>query len=393
MLTADIQLSLEQQEVFDAIAKGEVPRIVTVGGFAGTGKSELIVRLAAATGYAVCAYTNKAAYNLQQRGCKAQSIHSLFYYPIDQTWERRAAEKRLEQILEGPSADSRDVRAAEEWIEELKKPCFILKELDDLVDGDGNPFPGFLVDEASMISRSLYEDMISFGLPIVFVGDHGQLGPVTKDGDNFNLMANPDYRLETLHRNAGPIALFAQHLRTGGSCRDYPQCDVVQFVADGEVSEDLILTADQIICHTNATRVHINALVRKESGRRHLLEAGDRILAWHNSRREGIFNGMQGTVLGVDLSLAMMDFLDDCGNLHENVAFDPEAMGAEYPRYQPGGARRFTYGYAISCHKAQGSEWGHVVVVDDYRGKREEYTRWAYTAASRAKERVTWIYR
>ena len=69
---------------------------------------------------------------------------------------------------------------------------------------------GFIVDEASMVSQSIYQDLVSFGLPCLFVGDHGQLEPVKCD---FNLMARPDYTLEEIHRNSGEIARFAEWLR------------------------------------------------------------------------------------------------------------------------------------------------------------------------------------
>jgi exodeoxyribonuclease-5 len=86
---------------------------------------------------------------------------------------------------------------------------FLLRPRYELADIDG-----FLVDETSMVSKQLHRDMLSFGKPIIFVGDHGQLPPV---GDDVYLMADPDYKLEEIHRNAGPIAHFAGQLRKGGA--------------------------------------------------------------------------------------------------------------------------------------------------------------------------------
>ncbi|MFN9959486.1 MAG: hypothetical protein ACK55I_40875, partial [bacterium] len=63
-----------------------------------------------------------------------------------------------------------------------------------------------------MVGKTIYEDLRSFGKPLIFVGDHGQLEPI---GDDFNLMREPDYRLETIHRNAGEIAHFAEYVRQG----------------------------------------------------------------------------------------------------------------------------------------------------------------------------------
>lgn len=51
---------------------------------------------------------------------------------------------------------------------------------------------------------------------------------------------------------------------------------------------------------------------------------------------------------------------------------------------------RINYGYAITCHKAQGSAWKHVFVL--CRGNRSDlnrdYFRWLYTAMTRASEKL-----
>jgi exodeoxyribonuclease V len=53
------------------------------------------------------------------------------------------------------------------------------------------------------------------------------------------------------------------------------------------------------------------------------------------------------------------------------------------------GTEEFTYGYALTCHKAQGSQWDEVIVFDESSTFREDKNRWLYTATTRAAERLT----
>ena len=166
-----MRLTSEQRHVLKEVVR--LPKHeVTVGGRAGTGKTTVIRHLVGLLPrFAVCAYTGKAVNVLKSKGVDARTIHSLIY---------------------------------KAYTDEERKVYFSLAA--DL------GCDGIIVDEASMVSRSIYEDLRSFGKPLVFVGDHGQLEPV---GDDFNLMRDPDYRLETIHRNAGEIAHFADYIRQG----------------------------------------------------------------------------------------------------------------------------------------------------------------------------------
>lgn len=384
-----IELDREQKEVFLALARGNA-RVETVGGYAGTGKTTLIGYLNIALGYAVCAYTGKAAHVLRQKGCAAQTIHSTIYQPRNKTMAIDAAQKYLAK-LEDEKAEPAAIRAAEERLNDAKRPEFALRPLDKLFDGQDRPVRGFIVDEASMVPRPIFDDLTSFGLRCIFVGDHGQLPPVSEGGDAFNLMAEPMYRLETLHRNAGPIARFAEHLRKGEIARSFrTSTNVVQIIPRGAATTQLLMSADQVICPYNRSRVENNAKIRGCLGRSDILTAGDRIIALRNARDLGIYNGMQGVVSRVDLAASVFDFVDDCGQIFADVLFDSKQFGKEKYEHCRGGPHPFDYGYVVTCHKAQGSEWPHVLVLD--QGWKWEYSRWAYTAASRARERLTWVY-
>ena len=49
----------------------------------------------------------------------------------------------------------------------------------------------------------------------------------------------------------------------------------------------------------------------------------------------------------------------------------------------------FDYGYALTVHKAQGSQWDDVIVFDESWAFREHRHRWLYTAITRASQRLT----
>ena len=51
----------------------------------------------------------------------------------------------------------------------------------------------------------------------------------------------------------------------------------------------------------------------------------------------------------------------------------------------------FDYGYALTVHKSQGSQWDDVVLFDESRAFREHRARWLYTGVTRAAQRLTLV--
>lgn len=347
------KLTAEQQDVVRGVvqsAKKDQEQVVTLGGFAGTGKTTCLnVISAALPSYAICAYTGKAANVLRKKGMEASTIHSLIYKPMMN--ERGGVE-------------------------------FFLKE-----PGEAT-WDGFLVDEASMVSREIYEDLLTFGLPIVFVGDHGQLEPV---GSNINVMIDPMYRLETVHRNAGEIAHFAEHIRKGNKARTFHASEKVSFVEPSSVTDEVMLDAGQMICAYNKTRVEKNARVRELLGYTKIVERDERVMCLRNNKGRGLFNGMQGVITKVHPKHAKFDFWSD-GVTYVDILFDSRQFGQEKNQFEFGkdSPEPFDYAYCITCHKAQGDEWDNVLVFEQICDKWD-HKRWAYTAASRAKQSLAWV--
>lgn len=304
-----MRLTEEQKHVLKEVVR--LPKEeVTIGGRAGTGKTTLIRHLVGLLPrFAVCAYTGKAANVLRSKGVDAKTIHSLIY---------------------------------KAYTDEDKKVHFSLA-------GDIE-CEGVIVDEASMVSRSIYEDLRSFGKPLIFVGDHGQLEPV---GDDFNLMREPDYRLEEIHRNAGEIAHFAEYVRQGyrassWGVRNGPS-DKIRFVPRGR-HMDVAGEVDQVICAYNKTRAEVNRAVRVSLGRGPGPETGDRIICLKNNSVSGLFNGMQGVVESVHPG-NFMAFESD-GWVYE-VEYDPDVFGQVKYDFEHGkdAPVPLDYAYAATCHK------------------------------------------
>ena len=73
---------------------------------------------------------------------------------------------------------------------------------------------------------------------------------------------------------------------------------------------------------------------------------------------------------------------------------DAYKIGKARPRIGDIMPREFEYGYAITCHKAQGSEWDKILVIEEsFPFNKEEHARWLYTAATRASEKLVIIQR
>lgn len=371
-----INLTTEQGDAVDRLVQGTKDRLTvgsiqTLGGYAGTGKTVVVSELSRRLpGYAVCAYTGKAADILRRKGLSASTIHSLIYRP-----ETDPRTKRVKFNLIRP--------------QELSAQ-------------------GFIVDEASMVGADILRDLQAFRRPIIAVGDHGQLPPV---GNDAGLMADPMIRLEQIHRNAGPIARFAEHLRKGYGAAEWkeaaePGKPRVYVVEAEEATDDRLARAHQIICAYNKTRVALNRRTRRALNITDgspeadaIPVVGDRVMCLRNNRDFGVFNGQQGVVADIRTRgyemLFRPSFASAVWLLYHPEGFDkekpPEYDNNDRGRFNTEAAPiPFDYAYAATCHKCQGDEFGKVVVMEERCGMWE-HSRWAYTAASRGKEAILWV--
>ena len=351
-----MNLTDEQKNIIRQIIKEiDVTPYISLGGYAGTGKTTCVATITDALknkgrNFLVCAYTGKATNVLRNKGIPASTVHSTIYKPV--------------------------YNSEEETTEWILKSYFELENCD-----------GFIVDEASMISEEIHKDLLSFDLPILYVGDHGQLEPI---GGKFNLMEEPHYKLEEVHRNAGPIAYFAEHLRQGKPATSFQANDKVQIVKPSAIHDKHLDQADQIICAFNKTRVSINQRVReyKKIGYTYI-SVNEKIICLRNNKIEGLFNGMQGIVKKLNKKADRFDFVSQ-GTTFHNVLYCPDQWGKEKNEFTYNQEKNpFDYGYAITAHKAQGDEFDSLIVFEE-RCNEWDHRKWTYTAASRAKETIIW---
>jgi len=364
-MTDEITLTEEQHEAVKRIkewfAKPGVPEF-RLGGYAGTGKTTVIKHILKSLEEcekAVCAFTGKAVNVLNKKGVHAQTIHSLIY----------------------------DVEVGPKGTVSFHKKT----KLDGHVDL-------IIVDEASMISTEIYNDLVSFKKKYLFVGDPGQLEPV---GDNPNLMAVADFVLKKIHRQAekSPIISLANNVRLGGSVM-HPDCDEL-IIRNKMIKTSDCCAVDQVICAKNKTRLTLNEKIRqfKQLPSRTLVQ-GDKIIVLQNNQNYNIFNGM---ILYVDEIVDTrtewweVNAHDEIGRLfHELLVWrrpfeQPESLGKEVvvPRHEKIKLVYADFGYAITCHKSQGSEWDSVLVWDEWMPPQVwDMKRWRYTAITRAAKKL-----
>lgn len=335
-----------------------------VFGFAGTGKTSLAKSFAEGVRNPVFgAFTGKAALMMARAGCAgAATLHSILYTPIEDS----DGSVRFVRNEDGPMSEA------------------------DLL----------ICDEVSMVGEDMARDILSFGVPVLVLGDPAQLPPVK--GKGYFINRQPDNMLTEIHRQArdNPIIRLATSVRTGNALElgEYGHSRVVR---QGVLTDDEVTRSGQVICGTHRTR---KALITKF---RRLLacdgpypEAGERLVCRQNDKKAGILNGGLFTVVSVRpgrkkirMEVESIDFPER--GIIEVASYLALFTGwfddmSERERFDAlRGTQVFDFGYALTCHVAQGSQWDDVVIYDESRVFREDWSRWLYTAITRAADRVT----
>lgn len=392
------QWSPQQATAIDRVGRWIQTRnqpVFKLGGWAGTGKTTLAKHLASTVTGRVyfAAYTGKAAHVLMKSGCpNVSTIHKLIYKPKDRSQKHlRDLEAELKELqTHNPLPEElidRVQRAIEIEKVNLTRPAFALN--------DDSPLIGaslLVVDEYSMIDEQMGEDLLSYGVPILALGDPGQLPPVS--GKPF-FAGPPDMMLTEIHRQAAdnPIIWMSKEIREGRQLPpgSYGQSRVVQYggIDRGELQR-IVLESDQLLVGRNATRISSNVRARELLGRTSVLpQEGDKLVCLRNNHDAGLLNGqiwraVQDAAMGdayVDLVLTGDDDQKVWCEAH------PEYFHGKQPDYWAiKDAESFDYGFALTVHKSQGSQWPHVLLLDEwYRPDRKE---WLYTAVTRASERI-----
>jgi exodeoxyribonuclease-5 len=259
-----------------------------------------------------------------------------------------------------------------------------------------------VIDEASMVTQDIDRDLSQYGVPILYVGDHGQLPPI---GDGFNLMGSPEIRLEKIFRQAedSPIIKLSMMARLDGYIPVGEYGQYVRKVTDPDIIDRIPdLDGATILCGYNKFRVATNKRVRALMGRvgQQPLER-DRVICLRNNKEAGIYNGLTGRISKLeDFSekAYWMEVEFDGGHCWEGKAAK-EQFGNEttLPFSMNAGIKDpserievFDWAWVLSVWKAQGSEWPRVIVFEQRNSYQDDdnWRRWLYTAVTRSSDRL-----
>lgn len=386
-----ITLTSEQASAQDAVAAWLRDRSkpwFTLHGLAGTGKSTLAKHFASMQNGRVvyAAYTGKACEVLRRKGCiPTFTIHRLIYLPQqDRNEELERLRTELTSNLD-PATERRLFRR----IEELQAPKWALSHKSPLIGASL-----LILDECSMVDERLARDLLSFKVPILVLGDPGQLPPIEGAG---YFDAKPDFTLTEIHRQAAesPVIQLALKARRGEHLTS-GSYGTSRVMSRAKLGRDEALGVAQIICGSNKARTALNVENRALRGfEGPWPRAGERLICLRNNEKTAMLNGMM-----VDLTTDAAPLSDDspfvefeAGETGKLKAYKlcftkPEAMRAMDYRKRAA-ADEFDYGWAITGHKSQGSQFESVLVYADmFKWDRDMFARWLYTAISRAEDRV-----
>ena len=372
-------LSEDQLNVFNHFVKhagDENRQLYVYSGTAGTGKTVLLTRLVKLLevlrqDYHVAVYTGQAVSVLRDKKVDATTIHRMMYTP--------------RELKDGTTI----------WIKR------------EYLD-----FDWMIIDEFSMISKQMLEDMISYGTKIIFFGDPFQLPPI---GEEDSWLANKiDYNMTQIQRQAegNPIIQAASKVRQKNKLTytkqetEQGKMYVLSKAKDAKLIAELKLSVDQIISGTNKTRKIINREVRKSLGRNGVIDSGDRLIILKNNAEVNVYNGQQIIVQDIGtpkqlevyipwnkiwVTLTIVNIRTTDGEVHK-VCLNPitqDTFNVNTIKVEQHPDLIFVdYAYCANVHKMQGSTFKSTLVYADdlYWMKRngDMYDRGLYTAITRA---------
>ena len=292
------------------------------------------------------------------------------------------------------------------------------------------PYKIVVVDEVSMAPKTLMDLLFKHDVYVICLGDPFQLPPVDKKEDN-HLLDAPHIFLDEIMRQAqeSEIIQLSMAIRENRPIEVF-QGKEVQILNKEELNTGMLTWADQILVATNATRVSINTQMRKLLNFGEQSQDGDKIICLRNywdcfsDNEEPLVNGTIGILKNSFLTkrylprivkstdglshidLIMGDFISDSGMYFHSLEMDKKMIDTgefsldwktvyqlnRNPKTRDIPPLEFTYGYAITCHKAQGSEWDKVLVIEEkFPFDKTEHARWLYTAVTRSSEKLVLV--
>jgi exodeoxyribonuclease V len=404
----------------DVWREGAASEILTLGGYAGCGKTTVLGVLAAefetkGVLVAYATFTGRASTIL----AKKLGDQNVFASNRLLASSNRQLEGKYAKFFLGVGQERMPFCGT---LHRLLYAPMINEETEELLGWRTRPkldrrYGLIVVDEASMVGDKMLSDIVRHGVPILAVGDHGQLSPVLDSG---SLMRAPQVRLEMIHRQAAdnPIIQLSKVIREMG--RIDRQLDGRSSIAYGkradlgatyndcmagrvESSDILDIAA---LCWTNKTRISANRLIRATLGFKGAPKRNDAVMCLRNT--DVISNGMRA-VLTRDAEVVGWKLDTNLDFPFEEINGDFELCGYQFGREKTigsveevqrlaPGVKRMSelgvlcdWGYCLTVHKAQGTTLQHVIGILDRPASPNdpEYRRWLYTLVTRASHKLT----
>ena len=280
-----------------------------------------------------------------------------------------------------------------------------------------------------MLPKDIWELLLTHRVHVIACGDPAQLPPVNKDSDN-HILDTPHIFLDEIMRQAAEseIIQLTMNIRTGQQINEYKGVET-QVLNEEELIDGMYYWANQIVVATNKKRLEINDYMRQALGYESK-EPGlnDKIICCRNAwdildtkEEMALVNGTIGYIkefqpevlrynnpIIPDVPIYRVTMETEDGEIFENLAIDKLSLIngqktlSPYQEYKLNQLSKhnpdieipleFNFGYAITCHRAQGSEWNKVLVIEErFPFDKEEHRKWLYTSCSRASEKLVLI--
>lgn len=290
------------------------------------------------------------------------------------------------------------------------------------------PYRIVIVDEVSMAPKTLMQLLFRYKVHVICLGDPFQLPTIDKEEDH-GLLNNPHIFLDEIMRQAAEseIIRLTMAIRENRPLTEaVTENREVLLYNKADLNTGMLNWADQIIVGTNATRNSINNQMRAMLGRGAQPENGDKVICLRNywdiqaNNDDPLVNGTIGYLDnsfksfvqvpkylgGQHITTTIGNFITDSDAVFSNLCMDTKMILTgekcvdwktaykmnKNPKTQGLLPLEFAYGYAITCHKAQGSEWDKVLVLEEkFPFDKIEHARWLYTACTRASEKLVLV--
>lgn len=390
-----IELTEQQKNAIDKTVKWfRKPHKDTwsIVGFAGSGKTTVVNYIVEELGIdhgdiAFMTFTGKAALVLRRKGVECSTIHSTIY-------SRELVKNELGDTV---------------------MKFVLLPSIDKKL---------FVIDEVSMVSDEMFRDVLSFGIPTIILGDDAQLPPV---GGFNNYMKNPDVKLTEIHRQGkdDPIIRLSMKIRNGEEITRADGAGNVGIITSRTIPPEYLVKSDIIIVGTHKLRKSINSVVRDELGFENtFFNQNEKVIFRMNNRNATIFHeGLAIPICNGMIGYMKKDYdpatdrdqwcYNDFLNTNQNIRYTSASVRPEFcpdnnyfhdlkicaETIKTDNEKPFVgspkdninflnYGYSITAHMSQGSEFDTVIVYDDWKWDETMHRKYLYTAITRAKKKL-----